>query len=212
MLNRKDSAASINACHRGYPMKYAKTFRQALILIGACANAGVQSAEKKPPELYGAAGATDARPLSIEWLDYWGEKYVSGDETASRLVVELVRSEANTDSWSERTEAELRASIATDPLLKRNAWNTVRCSQNGCIAAIDPLLPDSSPPPDNILIETFRSHLVSHMTPRLNPSKPDFTVSENDGNREKHIAYRHLLFFFFPESSNTTGKERKSTD
>ncbi len=103
------------------------------------AGTGAKSDEAKMPVIVGAVGTTQARPLSVEWLEYWGDK-LPYDRAGMQLAAELVRSEnVDSDSWSERTEVEIRSAIATDDKLSRNAWSKVSCSRNGCIAVIDPL-------------------------------------------------------------------------
>jgi hypothetical protein len=85
-----------------------------------------------------------------------------------------------------------------DDWLSKNTWNTVRCSRNGCIAAIDPV-----DPVNNRLITLSRTRLLSHMTPRRNLSHTDFTMVEAGTIQGKKIAHIHLLFFLFPESPDS---------
>lgn len=157
-----------------------------------------------------ARQAPRRRDHFVEWFNYWGEQYPFDKGMAAQLVAELVRSDfVDSDAWSQRTEAEIRSAISADDLLSRNTWNRVRCSRNGCIAAIDPL-----PAVDNNLIQQLASRFSENIIPRRNPTHADLVISETDGIREKKIAYHHLLFFFFPEAlrgSPDTAQPEKAT-
>jgi hypothetical protein len=191
----------MNSRNRAGSVMKARLIRGALLLGVWCIGSGARSAEEKLPIIVGAFGGTNARPLSIEWLDYWSDKYPFGrdDHAPSHLVVELVRSERiDTDSWSQRTEAEIRAAIKADSDLRKNTWSEVRCSKRGCIAAIDPLAPA-----DNVLMITFASRLLANITPRGNLSHDDIAMSEHDGDYDAKVNYgTHFLFFLFPAASD----------
>ena len=190
---------------RGHSTMKAGIVRRTLVVIALCISGGARSSEETIPIVFGTSGGTEARPLSREWLDYWGSKYPYDDSVGSRLVAELVRSEgANSDSWSTRTESEIRTAIRSDDRLSKNTWNTVRCSRNGCIVAIDPV--DFV---NKSLTVTFRSRLLSSMTPRRNLSHRDFLMIETDAIHGKGIAYTHLLFFLFPEVMDHASDEAR---
>jgi hypothetical protein len=205
-MSKPDSWVAATLGSGGHTAMCPGIVKCAAILVLLCIGSVAKSGDEKIPLVFGVSGATDARPLSSEWLDYWGSKYPYDDEVGAHLVAELVRSESiDSDSWSKRTEAEIRAAITSDDRLSKNTWNTVRCSRNGCIAAIDPV-----DVVDNSLITIFRTRLLSQMTPRRSLSHTDFMMVEADTVHGKKIPYIHLLFFLFPERLDRESDEAQS--
>jgi hypothetical protein len=113
------------------------------------------------------------------------------------------------NSWSRRTEAEIRSAIEHDDLLKNNDWSVVRCSRNGCIAAIDSLDPLAV---DHQII--FLARILTYVTPRKTSHHADWTSATVDPvdlavpGHER--AYRHIVFFLFPDRS--TAEETSGAD
>jgi tetratricopeptide (TPR) repeat protein len=151
----------------------------------------------------------DARPFSADWL----HESKFADDAVGRLAAELSTSgPPQGDSWSQRSAAELRSAIASDDLLRNNAWNGVRCSRSGCIAAIESLDAGiAAPPPATYERMTlFKGRLLAFLTPRpATPIHSDFTVLQTDSAA---VGQRNVLvFFLFPPSAaviSTSGAAR----
>lgn len=124
--------------HRCHSPVYVGAISWTLIIVMLSIASGAGSAEEDSRVVFGGAGATEARPLAMEWLNYWGDQYPFDNDRGARLVSELVTSgTTDSDPWAQGTKEEIREAIKTDSLLRQNVWNTIRCSRNECIAAID---------------------------------------------------------------------------
>jgi hypothetical protein len=133
-----------------------------------------------------------------------------GDDTSLRLATELVKKgPVDANSWSRRTEAEIRSAIEHDDLLKNNDWNAVRCSRNGCIAAIDSLDPLAA-----TRRFVFLARILTYVTPRKPSHHADWTSVTvdpvNPAIPGHERAYRHIVFFLFPGRS--TAEETSGAD
>ena len=151
------------------------------VLLAAFGCGFALAAEEKIGVSVGSTGSTDSRPLSEGWLEYWLKAPMTpfADRTILQLASELTESKSVvSDSWSQRTEAEIHSAISSDNLLANNAWSTVRCSKNGCLAAIQSL--------DTKVYDrqrTYKGRLLAYLTPRVtNSNQVDLTTVESDRN------------------------------
>jgi hypothetical protein len=185
-------------------MRMWTTFRLAL-LVAAVWHGPAFADEEKMGMSVGNTGATSARPLSTEWLNYWikANMMAYADQAVTQLASALSQpGPIETDSWSRQTEAEIRSAIANDELLSNNAWSVARCSKGGCIAAIQSL--DSRVDKRQ---GTYKGRLLAYLTPRLSYSHhADLTTVESDlvlvdG---KPINRLYLIFFLFRDPSKSS--------
>jgi hypothetical protein len=119
----------------------------------------------------------------------------------SSLLQALVKKgPVDIDSWSQRSEAEIRSAIEHDDLLKNSDWSSVRCAKSGCIAAIESLDPSVTARMD---IYLDRLLIVSYLTPRSTPSSrhPDWTEVEVQPVTAESSVHRHVVFFVFADRS-----------
>lgn len=172
------------------------------ILLAAFGCRFAVAAEEKIGVSVGSTGSTDSRPLSEGWLEYWLKAPMTpfADRTILQLASELTESKSVvSDSWSQRTEAEIHSAISSDNLLANNAWSTVRCSKNGCLVAIQSL--------DTKVYDrqrTYKGRLLAYLTPRVtNSNQLDLTTVESDrilvkGQSQNRL---YIIFFVFPGKS-----------
>jgi hypothetical protein len=134
-------------------------------------------------------------PLSAEWPNFGGRSSL-GDPVVNNLVRELSQTDpVATNAWSTRTEAEFKKAVQMDPYLSNSKWKRVRCSRSGCIVAIDATNLTSAPNPQSEPTLTFKTKLLSFVTPRHGqPVHSDFCTTESY-NQGEHIYY---VFYYFP--------------
>ncbi len=138
------------------------------------------------------------RPLSENWRVL--VKHTGLDNAANQLANELSDpDQPKTNAWSRRAEAEIRTAIEADDLLNQNAWSIVRCSRNGCIAAIDSTDPQAEEIaehlPDSVMIYTGR--LFAYMTPPRALYRHPAAATVQGGGTKKNI---YLVFYIFPDA------------
>jgi tetratricopeptide (TPR) repeat protein len=185
---------------------FSNSIRWAFMLIALCIGAEAVADEWRAQLIFGASGATKARPLSVEWLNYWPNGHFF-DNAAGQLVTELVKStRVDADTWSQRTGAEIRSAISTDDLLSNNAWSTVKCSRNGCIVAIDSLDLVMRTRESSTRIVVFKGRLLAYMTPRrLLSHHIDLAMFESDVAPDTQLTHYYVLFFIFPDRETLDG-------
>lgn len=139
----------------------------------------------------GSRGVADTPPISADWVARAIKlRYVMFDDpNVAKMAQDVTRTAApEQDSWSQRTFAEIRTAFASDDVLSKNASSDVRCSREGCLAALDSSFPDV-----HRLLNLYRARLLTYLTPRL-------ALPSHDNVMLVHVHdHRYVIFAIFAD-------------